>query len=48
MEEMLAYIGNLGFPIVISVFLLVRIETKLESLTKSIYELSKSIETLSG
>ncbi len=43
MEEMFAGIGNLGFPIVISIYLLVRIEGKLNDLTASITELSKTI-----
>jgi hypothetical protein len=45
MEELYTNIANLGFPIVISLFLLVRIEGKLNELTKSITELSKVIET---
>lgn len=45
MEELYTNIANLGFPIVISLFLLVRIEGKLSELTKSITELSKVIET---
>ena len=36
MEQMLALIANLGFPIVVSVYLLVRIENRLEALTESI------------
>ena len=47
MEEILSSIANLGFPIVISVYLLVRIEGKLENLTVSICELASSIELLS-
>lgn len=43
MEEIFANIANLGFPIVISIYLLVRIEGKLNQLTESIYELSKAI-----
>jgi len=43
MEEIYSSIANLGFPIVISIFLLVRIEGKLNELTKSIIELSKVI-----
>lgn len=47
MTEVLNPIANLGFPIVVSIYLLVRIEGKLESLTTSIHELAKSIEGLS-
>jgi hypothetical protein len=43
MEELLQQIGNFGFPIVLSVYLLVRVEGKLEKLTESINELSKAI-----
>lgn len=43
MEEIYTHVANLGFPIVISVYLLVRIEGKLNMLTNSINELSKTI-----
>lgn len=43
MEEMYSGIANLGFPIVISLYLLIRIEGKLNMLTESINELSKVI-----
>ncbi|HSQ87409.1 YvrJ family protein [Romboutsia sp.] len=36
-------IANVGFPIAISMYLLIRIEGKLASLTDSINELSKNI-----
>lgn len=39
-------IANLGFPIVISIYLLVRIEGKLNQLTESITELSKTISSM--
>lgn len=45
MEEIYSNIANLGFPIVISVYLLVRIEGKLNALTESISELSKVISS---
>lgn len=45
MEQLLAYTANYGFPMVISVYLLVRIEGKLEQLTGSINDLSKIIAT---
>lgn len=38
--------ANLGFPIVISIYLLVRIEGKLNELTNSISELSKVIASI--
>lgn len=43
MEEIYSGIANLGFPIVISIYLLVRIEGKLNQLTESINQLSKAI-----
>lgn len=43
MEELFSNIANLGFPIVLSIYLLVRIETKLDQLTESINNLSKNI-----
>ncbi|HHV27355.1 YvrJ family protein [Anaerosalibacter bizertensis] len=46
MEEVYTQIANLGFPIVISIYLLVRIEGKLDDLTKSINELSKVITSM--
>ena len=39
MEQVLGMIANLGFPIVISVYLLVRIENRMENLTESIQSL---------
>ena len=46
MEELYTSIANLGFPIAVSVYLLVRIEGKLNVLTDSINELTKAIITL--
>lgn len=43
MEELIGYISNLGFPMALSIYLLVRVESKLEMLTKSINELSMVI-----
>lgn len=45
MEEIYTHIANLGFPIVISMYLLIRIEGKLNQLTESINELSKVISS---
>ncbi|GAQ24585.1 MULTISPECIES: YvrJ family protein [Tepidanaerobacter] len=44
MDEIVAQVANVGFPIAISIYLLVRVEAKIESLTLSIYELAKVIE----
>ena len=43
MEAILSNIANLGFPIVISVYLLVRIEGKLDKLAECIADLSRTI-----
>jgi hypothetical protein len=44
MSDLLNTIGNVGFPIAVSVYLLVRLETKLEVLTQSINNLSSAIK----
>jgi len=46
MEEMLRLVGNFGFPIVVSAYLLVRIEGKLNELSASITELAKAVAVL--
>ncbi len=46
MTEILEYISNLGFPIVLSLFLITRIESKLEVLSESIKELSVVIQNM--
>ncbi|MDP4127818.1 MAG: YvrJ family protein [Bacillota bacterium] len=46
MEEMLRLVGNFGFPIVVSAYLLVRIEGKLNELSTSITELAKAVAVL--
>ncbi|WP_411681337.1 YvrJ family protein [Clostridium thailandense] len=43
MDDLLNIIGNVGFPIAVSVYLLVRLEGKLEVLTQSINNLSNVI-----
>ena len=45
MDQLLIYAANYGFPMVISVYLLVRIESKLETLSGSINDLAKVITT---
>ncbi len=45
MEELANTVANIGFPIAISVYLLMRVEGKIENLTISIMELSKVIST---
>jgi len=46
MEELLKLVGNFGFPIVVSAYLLVRIEGKLNELSSSITELAKAVAIL--
>lgn len=43
MDEMLKMIGNVGFPIAVAVFLLVRVEQRIDSLTAAITELREAI-----
>lgn len=43
MADLQSIIANLGFPIAISLYLLVRIEGKLQALTDSIVNLSHNI-----
>lgn len=45
-DEIVNLISNLGFPIAISLYLLIRIEGKLEGLTISINNLSQSINSI--
>lgn len=40
MEEWITSVSNYGFPIVVSIYLLIRLETKLDYLTESIRELT--------
>ncbi len=44
--DLLTMIGNVGFPIAVSVYLLVRVEGKLEILSTSINNLSNVINRL--
>lgn len=43
MADLQSIIANLGFPIAISLYLLIRIEGKLQALTDSINDLSHNI-----
>ncbi|UHR02532.1 YvrJ family protein [Peptoniphilus sp. GNH] len=40
MDELLASIANIGFPIAVAAYLLVRIEQKLDNLSMSIKDLT--------
>lgn len=44
MQDLFTQIGNFGFPIILSMYLLVRIEGKMEALTTSITKLSTVLE----
>lgn len=44
MEELIVLIGNLGFPIAVSAYLLVRFEKKIDILNESIEDLNILIE----
>lgn len=46
MEDFMQIISNVGFPIAISAYLLIRIEGKMETLSSSIGDLAKAIEIL--
>ncbi len=43
MDDMMGLIGNFGFPVAVSIYLLVRLEGKLETLTESIHSLSQAL-----
>lgn len=47
MEEILSQFGNYGFPIVITVYLLIRMESKLDKLTESIQDLNETMIKIS-
>lgn len=42
-SNLVTLIGNVGFPIAVSIYLLVRIEGKMEALTNSINGLTNTI-----
>ncbi|MCI6693896.1 MULTISPECIES: YvrJ family protein [unclassified Clostridium] len=46
MEELVNLVANIGFPIAVSIYLLVRVERKLEGLTNSINNLSQTINSI--
>ncbi len=45
MDDMILLLGNFGFPAAISIYLLVRIEGKMEALSDSISALSEVIRS---
>ncbi len=44
MENLMTMISNVGFPIVTCLYLLTRIDSRIETLTNSINDLSNSIK----
>lgn len=46
MEELAPIIANLGFPIVVALYLLVRVENKIASMEKTMDEVLKAISKL--
>lgn len=46
MNELLTPVANVGFPIVLSIYLLLRLEGKIEGLSASVHELAKSITVM--
>ena len=43
MDELTPLVANLGFPIVVSLYLLIRVERKLEELTACVKEANKNL-----
>jgi len=46
MEELVPIVANLGFPIVVALYLLIRVENKIASLEKTMDEVLKAISKL--
>lgn len=46
MDEIMTYVSGYGFPIVVSGYLLVRIEERLKELDRTIGDLARSIDQL--
>ncbi len=44
METWITSIANIGFPIVVSIYLLTRVESRMDALTESIHELAHAID----
>ncbi|MBO0994460.1 YvrJ family protein [Bacillus sp. SD088] len=48
MEQILPFISEIGFPALVTFYLLYRIETKLEAVIASVQALPKQMRTLKG
>lgn len=46
MQEIVALIANVGFPIAITLYVLMRLETKMEKLNDNIVKLTNVIEVM--
>ena len=46
MDELTPLVANLGFPIVVSLYLLIRVEKKIEELTACIKEANKNLSKM--
>ncbi len=46
MNEFISIIGNVGFPIAVSAYLLIRIEGKINDLTSAINDLREAVITI--
>ncbi len=46
MEELFSQISNFGFPMALSIYLLTRLESKLDNLSSSIRQLSTSVDKI--
>lgn len=44
MEQWMSLVGEVGFPIIVTLFLLYRIESKLDTLIKSIQSLPEKLQ----
>jgi hypothetical protein len=48
MEQWISLIGNVGFPVIVTMYLLTRIESRLEQLAGSIDALNRSVTQFGG
>ena len=46
LEDLTALVANLGFPIVVALYLLMRVEKKLETLSAKVVEVCRNINRI--
>lgn len=46
MDDLLSFVGNVGFPISVTAFLLVRVESRLEDIKVSIEKLNAILSSM--